>query len=843
MTAWLRTLDQDRLYRLLRSRPDAAGVPEPGRLAELAARLARPGAVGAVLRRLPLPCLQTAEALVALGPPAARGELARLLDARDGERAAGLDTALQALAGQGLVWADGEDRLHCVPALRQVWPSALGLEPPITELLAEATSEELRAILALLRLRVPVTKQQRLALLAEQFADPAWLGGVLAAAPPGVGQLLAEGAQSVLVRQAATAPVGGEAGRAARWARERALLVRPHHGYGPARMPAELTLLLRGPAWHAPFDPQPPEPELVPVAATEVTREAISAATGFGCQAASVLAECADRPPLLLKTGGVGPRELGRIGRQTQCPEAVVRLVLECAFAAGLLAGSADPGPSRPSGKGGPRRVVAPSKRPPVDPEAGGGQLLTTPAHRAWTEQDPAHQLAVLALAWWTLPFTPTATQDRDGKAWPALVSRPSNPSSRHARRGVLTAAGRLPEGHGAARVGGLGRLAAWHRPLADRLPQDATPFGTVIREAELLGLVARGTLSPFGAALLAQSPEQPRALLESAVALLPAATATARLGTDLTAVVTGPPTGRLAALLDLAAERETRGTASVWRFTPDSIRRALDAGRTPEQLGAELAAVGAGTATVGSSGNGGSGSSGSTIDTAGARLPQPLAYLITDTARRHGRIRVLAPGCVLHGADPGLLAELAAHRRLAALRLRLLAPTVLVSTADPVQTLEALRAEGYAPVEEALDGTVRVERAAADREPTVPAQRRPPQRPVRTPPTPAELRSLAERLLAGAPDEPDEPPVDRRTEEALADRARLLTPAAIRQLAHALHADGSVTITYLTLDGDRTVQQLSGLEFDPPFLYGWSRLGRTQEEFALSRIQDVQPA
>ncbi|WP_329565610.1 helicase-associated domain-containing protein [Kitasatospora sp. NBC_01266] len=817
----MRGLDADRLYRLLRARPDATGVPEPARPAELAERLARPGAVTAVLRRLPLPCLQTAEALVALGPPADRAALARLLDAREGERAAGLDTALQALAGQALVWPDAHGRLTCVPALRQVWPSALGLDAPLAELLADATSEELRAMLALLRLRVPATKQQRLATLTERFADHAWLTAVVAGAPPGIGRLLEESARSAVTRQALVVSASGEAGRAARWARERGLLVRAHHGYGSARMPAEVTLALRGPAWHAPFDPRPPEPELVEVGAAEVEREAVSAATTFGSQAASVLAECAARPAALLKTGGVGPRELGRIGRQAQCTEPVVRLVLESAAAAGLLTGAADPGPGRTSGKGPARRVVAPSRQAPVDPEAGGGRLLVTPAYDGWAELDPARQLVELALAWWALPFTPTATQDRDGKAWPALISRPPSPSCRHARRGVLTAAGRVPAGQGAARTSGLGRLAAWHRPLADQLPQDSTPFASVIREAELLGLVARGTLSPLGAALAAQSPEQPTALLDRAVRLLPAATAQARLGTDLTAVVTGPPTGRLAALLDTAADLETRGTASVWRFTPGSIRRALDAGQSPEQLTAELTAVCVGTGEE-------------------RQLPQPLAYLISDTARRHGRVRVTAPGCVLHGPDPGLLAELAAHRRLAALRLRLLAPTVLVSAAGPEQTLDALRAEGYAPVAEAVDGTVRVERTGADRTPPLPAQRQAPPRPTRTPPSAAELRALAGRLLAAArAPGADEPAVDPRTEEALADRAQLLTPSAIRRLARALQADRSVTITYLTLDGDLTVRTLSGLEFDPPFLYA----ADGQEEYALARIQDVQPA
>lgn len=339
---------------------------------------------------------------------------------------------------------------------------------------------------------------------------------------------------------------------------------------------------------------------------------------------------------------------------------------------------------------------------------------------------------------------------------------------------------------------------------------------------------MARGTLSPLGAALTAQSPEQPDALLDCARGLLPAAAERARLGTDLTAVVAGPPTAALAALLDAAAEREARGTASVWRFTPTSVRRALDLGRTPQALAQELAEVSA---------------AGGGIE----QLPQPLAYLITDTARRHGRIRVLEPGSVLHGSDPGLLAELAAHRKLTALRLRLLAPTVLLSAADPETTLTALRAEGYAPVAEGHDGTVQVERAPAERPAALPAQRLAPTRAARPAPSTGELRALARRLQ-NAPDtrEPSQGEVDERTAQtakALAVRAQQLTPSAIRRLASAIRFDQTVTIAYQSPSGDRTMRTLSELEFDPPFLYAWCHLSDGQQEFALSRIQDVLPA
>ncbi|MFF4899509.1 hypothetical protein [Streptomyces sp. NPDC001068] len=73
--------------------------------------------------------------------------------------------------------------------------------------------------------------------------------------------------------------------------------------------------------------------------------------------------------------------------------------------------------------------------------------------------------------------------------------------------------------------------------------------------------------------------------------------------------------------------------------------------------------------------------------------------------------MRIAPAACVLHGDEPALLAELAAHRKLAELGLRQPAPTVLVSRSPLDKTLVALRAEGYAPVAETAEGTVRIEK------------------------------------------------------------------------------------------------------------------------------------
>ncbi|MFF2080096.1 helicase-associated domain-containing protein [Kitasatospora sp. NPDC058162] len=816
LATWLGGLDAAALERVLAARPDAAAAPELRSVGELADRLLRPASVASALSRLTLPCLQVAEALAALSgvsqdeqcervEPA---ELAGLLDATDGERARELASVLEELADRALVWPGDDGRLHLPPPLREAWSAPLGLDAPLARLLAGLNSDDLARVLAKAGIKPAGNrKEQRLAALLAHHGDPARVAALVAKAPAAARELLERRAHAVPERVALImfgAPqVNAAPGE--QWAVERGLLIRERLRYGPARMPAEVALALRGRDRHAPFTPVPPVVRPVPATVPEVEREAAAAAMVFAAHAASVLAVCASAPPARRKAGGVGARELARIGRAAHCDELPVRLALEAASAAGLLAPDGD-------------RVAA------------------TASYDTWAAREPAERLAVLLRAWWALPLTPGARRDEDGKALPALVAAAPRAGCVQARHGLLTAAARLPAGAGAADRAELGELLRWLRPLADELPQDVGPFATLIREAELLGVLALGAVSPLGTALLAAADSAAAdadALSDACRRLLPAAGGTARFGSDLTAVIAGTPSAHLHTLLDCAADRESAGAASVWRFSPGSVRRALDAGLTPDALTADLAAV------------------------AVEPLPQPLTYLIHDTARSHGRVRVAAAACVIHGQEPALLAELAAHRALAPLGLRLLAPTVLISRTPPDQTLAALRAAGYAPVAEEPDGTVRIERAPRPRtagpvpspRPSGGRSRTRRKEPPRTAAAggPVDLRALAARLR-DAPQHSTEPdPRDGRprtggTEETIAGYARNLTSTDVRQLAHAVDERQAVTIEYVATSGNTSVRTLSRLALDGPYLNAWCHLRDDQRVFTLSRIHGVMP-
>ncbi|MFI5676964.1 WYL domain-containing protein [Streptomyces cellulosae] len=222
--------------------------------------------------------------------------------------------------------------------------------------------------------------------------------------------------------------------------------------------------------------------------------------------------------------------------------------------------------------------------------------------------------------------------------------------------------------------------------------------------------------------------------------------------------------------------------------------------------------------------------------------------------------MRVAPAACVLHGEEPALLAELAAHRGLAQLGLRHLAPTVLTSRTSLDKTLAALRAAGYAPVAETHDGTVRVEkaqrhRAVAPLPSPLPSPRlsggtsRRRKTDVRTEEAPVtgDLRALATRLKTAPPATPQPDPYngipfDSDTEEIIAGYARQLSLTDVRQLAHAVNEGRPVTIQYVAASGSRTIRTLSELDLDPPYLYAWCHLRNDERVFTLSRIDGVMP-
>jgi len=282
-------------------------------------------------------------------------------------------------------------------------------------------------------------------------------------------------------------------------------------------------------------------------------------------------------------------------------------------------------------------------------------------------------------------------------------------------------------------------------------------------------------------------------------------------LQADLTAVAPGPLRRPLADMLGVLADVESKGGATVYRFTPGSVRRALDAGRAATDLHAFL--------------------------TAHSRtpVPQPLAYLIDDVARKHGHLRVGAASAYVRCDDDALLNEIMADKRAAALRLRRLAPTVLATQADPATLLDGLRAMGFAPAAESTEGDVLITRADAHRTPprTAPA-------PVPDgPPTPdptllaAAIRAIRAGDLASTTPRKQPP-------SAGGDLPRTSSAETLATVQAAVLTGEALWIGYVNAEGAASQRVIAPIRVEGGFVTAYDHTADEVRTYPLHRVTGV---
>lgn len=194
------------------------------------------------------------------------------------------------------------------------------------------------------------------------------------------------------------------------------------------------------------------------------------------------------------------------------------------------------------------------------------------------------------------------------------------------------------------------------------------------LEECEWLGITGLGALSTFAAELLDGDDDL------GVNAALPTPIDFITIQSDQTAIAPGPLQHELAVEMSQIADIESRGAATVYRFTESSIRRGLDHGKSSTEISKFLSKI------------------------SKTNLPQPLEYLISDTARKHGQLRVGAISCYLRCEDPSVLTEILSDKKID-LALRQIAPTVLVTEFDTDEVLSTLRSNGYLPAAESAQG------------------------------------------------------------------------------------------------------------------------------------------
>jgi hypothetical protein len=836
----LRARDDAALAALLRSRPDLV-TPVPADLTQLATRAGTRASVVRALERLDRFALQTAQALAVAGDPATYEELLGLMagDTRDPEVGGALPAALAALREQALVWG-ADDRLRLVRTARELLapsaqhPSPTGLGPSVREATAGMSPGRIQEIVATAGLPSTHDPVSAVDALTSLFTHRKRMKALLAGAP-------AE-SLDVLERLVWGPPYGQVTHDPAprlRWLLDRGLLLPT--APGTVVLPREVALHLRAGRAHRTPEPVPPAVEPAAAHPPKVV-DATAAGQAYTALATveELLKEWDEGGPAVLRAGGLSVRDLKRTAVALDVPEPVAAFWVELAYAAGLIAsdGEAD------------ERYAA------------------TPAYDEWLEGPPAERWTRLAQAWLAATRTPWLVGGRDLKerALSALgpgLDRSAAPEVRHR---VLVLLAGLPEGTAPSAESVSARLR-WERP--PRAPQ-GTPGAAgapgeedlrsrlarwTLTEAELLGVTGRGALSAHGRALLGApsdkaprrrseepgpsggpgdklpvhhhraAPPQPLSPPEQAVAcaaaarllapLLPEPLDHVLLQADLTAVAPGPLRRPLADVLDVLADVESKGGATVYRFTPASVRRALDAGRSASDLHAFLA------------------------EHSRTPVPQPLAYLIDDVARRHGRLRVGAASAYVRCDDDSVLNEILADKRAAALGLRRLAPTVLAAQAAPAGLLDGLRAMGYAPAAESAEGDVLITRAHAHRTPP----RTPPEPVPEGPPVPdATLLTAAVRairagdLASTAPRRPRDP----GAVPAPGGLPRTGAAETLATMQAAVLTGEALWIGYVNAEGGASQRVIAPVRVEGGFVTAYDHTADEVRTYPLHRITGV---
>ncbi len=457
------------------------------------------------------------------------------------------------------------------------------------------------------------------------------------------------------------------------WLLARGLLVPLDAGH--VELPHSVGLALRGGAIVDDFTLTPPVPELGHTSAALRRNAAMGAIAEILRLAGELLFAVREQPLATLRSGGVGVRELRRLAESIRMGVHETAVLLELCAMAGLLRLDVDSS----------TWVQPPSL-----------EWLTLPRQEqwlwmvnAWLASERAPSLVGQPL---TGPST-TAHQGAAGTTINALSAEAQRPDAPVVRRRVLeilnelTVEAAAPDGKAPvldARA--VMQRAEWSQPRMSR--RFSSLVRGILEEATLLGLMGSGALTQLGAAIAEARPEQAMTILGEH---LPAAVNHILLQADLTAVAPGYLAPELSETLLLMADAEGQGPASIYRFSAVTIRRALDAGQDAESLLAFLR------------------------EHSATDVPQPLAYLVQDTASRHGRLRIGTSASFIQSDDETAISDLLAEGRTSVLSLVRIAPTVLTSSASPKETARVLRELGLSPaVQEAEPAVVRFKRTTA---------------------------------------------------------------------------------------------------------------------------------
>ena len=354
-----------------------------------------------------------------------------------------------------------------------------------------------------------------------------------------------------------------------------------------------------------------------------------------------LLHNLSDEPPTALRTGGLGVRDLKKIAEHLGIDESCAGFVAELCYLGGLLVIDSD------------------------------DQILPTSAFDIWLTKSAEERWYSLVVLWLDTSRVSGLIGKISDKNVAPLGPELDRAGASLIRRSTLKVLNDNPQLM--PDVKSLQEIVKWINP--QRANNDYVEW--TLREAEWLGITGQGALSTFGSNLLN---EKEVLEIESA---LPRPVDHILIQADNSAVAPGPLTPELASEMGTIADIESRGGATVYRFSDSSIRRGLDHGKTGDQIKTFLSKI------------------------SKTPMPQPLEYLITDIAKRHGRLRVGSAHTYIRCEDEGLVQQILHDKKCEHLRLRKIAPQVLVTDFELAEVIGELREFGYLPAAENSGGVL----------------------------------------------------------------------------------------------------------------------------------------
>ncbi|MBU3716397.1 MAG: hypothetical protein FGM63_05125 [Candidatus Nanopelagicaceae bacterium] len=408
-------------------------------------------------------------------------------------------------------------------------------------------------------------------------------------------------------------------------------------------LPREVALHLRGGKLHKSYLTGAPSLEGKSVTQGESDRAAVASISSLLRLVSELLNFWAEETPTALQSGGLGVRDLKKASEHLSAEENYTAFIAELAYQIGVLSIEAD------------GRIL---------PNANFDIFQTKNFEEQWWE---------LASCWQSSSRVSGLVGRVDSRNVTALGSELDRANAARIRRIIIDSfeVGISPT------LDSLTNTARWSYPHRRALTINSETVTWMAREAEWLGITGAGALSSFGKKF--RNGEK-RLGIDAA---LPAPVDHILIQGDNTAIAPGPLTVEISRQLSTFADIESRGSATVYRFSEGSLRRGLDHGHTGEEIRSFLKEI------------------------SKTPVPQPLDYLITDVAKKHGRLRVGFANCYIRCDDEAIIAAILKDKNLEHLRLRQIAPQVLVGDAESSDMMDELREAGYFPSGENGQGAV----------------------------------------------------------------------------------------------------------------------------------------